>query len=63
MLPSSQTDLASCCRKHHDERHGLTGVFAGWTRDQLRRFIDGQIAIANGRYDTLQAIGGKVIPW
>jgi len=61
---ASDRDAWPCCRQHHDERHGLTGVFAGWSRDQMRRFIDEQIAIANGRYDcqVIDAVA-RMIPW
>ena len=44
----------SCCRKHHDERHALSGFFKGWLRPQLRTFIAGQIDISRARYARVQ---------
>jgi hypothetical protein len=48
-----------CCRAHHDQRHDLTGVFRGWTREQLREFIANRIAEANAAYERHRAGDGK----
>lgn len=48
---ASDRDAWPVCRRHHDDRHALTGVFKGWTREQMREFIDARIAEANAAYE------------
>lgn len=50
-MKASDRDAWPCCRRHHDDRHALRGVFAGWSRDQLREFIATRIAEANVAYE------------
>ena len=48
---ASDRDAWPCCRTHHDQRHDLSGVFKGWTREQMRSFIRERIAEANAAYE------------
>lgn len=48
---ASDRDAWPVCRRHHDDRHALAGVFKGWTRDQMRAFITVRIAEANAAYE------------
>lgn len=48
---ASDRDAWPVCRRHHGDRHALTGVFKGWTREQMREFIDARIAEANAAYE------------
>lgn len=50
-MKASDRDAWPCCRRHHDDRHALRGVFRNWSRDQLREFINNRIAEANARYE------------
>lgn len=57
---ASDADAWPCCRRHHDDRHALRGVFAGWSRGQLREFIRERIAEARGRYE--REIASPAVP-
>jgi hypothetical protein len=48
---ASDRDAWPCCRTHHGQRHDLSGVFKGWTREQMRSFIRDRIAEANAAYE------------
>ncbi len=48
---ASDRDAWPCCRRHHEDRHALTGIFAGWKRAQLRAFIRERITEANAAYE------------
>lgn len=41
---ASDDTCISLCSAHHRARHDFAGVFAGWTREQMRAWLDGQIA-------------------
>lgn len=43
-----KADDATCiplCRHHHGERTDFTGTFKGWTREQMRAWLDGTIVL------------------
>lgn len=57
---ASDRDAWPCCRRHHDDRHALTGVFAGWDREAMREFIRARISEANARYERHLSNGGPL---
>lgn len=48
---ASDRDAWPCCRRHHEDRHALTGVFKGWTKAEVRDFVGRRIAEANALYE------------
>lgn len=43
------------CRQHHQDIELRHGPFAGWTREQVRRFEDEQADLARATYLALEA--------
>lgn len=56
---------APMCRLHHDHRETKTGVFKGWTEEQMQVFCDDAMARAAAALDW-EAVGGGLkaaVPW
>lgn len=49
-----QTCIAMCSR-HHRERHDFSGVFRGWSGDEMRAWLDAQIGWTQKRLHVFAA--------
>jgi hypothetical protein len=46
----SDSECLTLCQRHHRDRHGLTGVFAGWSRERMHEWFEVNVRAQRSKY-------------